>query len=142
MNSQLGLRMTLKFHRKGESGFSLIEVVIALGILALVAVIFLVAMSTSSRATIISQERVTSDSLAKSEMEYIKSLEYDATSNPLSYPVDPGIDIPTGYAINVSAQRLNPDADGTEDDDGLQQITVTITNNGVTVSTLTGYKVR
>ncbi|HEX7363601.1 MAG TPA: prepilin-type N-terminal cleavage/methylation domain-containing protein [Dehalococcoidia bacterium] len=142
MNSQLGLRMTLKFHRKGESGFSLIEVVIALGILALVAVIFLVAMSTSSRATIISQERVTSDSLAKSEMEYIKSLEYDDTSNPLSYSVDPGIDIPAGYAINVSAQRLNPDADGTEDDDGLQQITVTITNNGVTVSTLTGYKVR
>jgi prepilin-type N-terminal cleavage/methylation domain-containing protein len=133
------IRRALSFTHHGETGFSLIEVVIALAILAAVAVIFLVGMSTSSRAVLVSQERVTADSLAKSEMEYVKGLPYDATTIPLSYAVDPGLAVPQGYNITVAAARLDP-KNGTNNDVGLQQITVTITNNGVTVYTVVGYK--
>ena len=127
--------------QNSERGMTLIEVVVALGILAAVAVIFLVGMSTSSRAVMVSQDHVTADSLAKSEMEYVKSLPYDDTGVPLIYAIDPTITIPQGYNISVTAERLDPDGDGFADDDNLQQITVTITRDGVAILTVVGYKV-
>jgi type II secretory pathway pseudopilin PulG len=125
--------------QNSQLGFTLIEAVIALGILAAVAVIFLVGMQTSSRAVMVSQEHVSADSLAKSEMEYVKSLPYDDTSVPLIYAVDPTITIPQGYNISVTAVRL--DRGYPTVDDGIQQITVTVTRDGVAVLTVSGYKV-
>jgi prepilin-type N-terminal cleavage/methylation domain-containing protein len=122
-----------------ETGFSLIEVLVALGILAAVAVVFLVGMSVSSKAVMVSQQAVAVDSLAKSQMEYVKSLPYDDTSVPRPvYGVDPSLTIPQGYNIAVAAQRLKLKDDGT--DGGLQQITVTVTHDEK-VFTLVGYKV-
>jgi len=124
-----------------ESGFSLIEILVALGILAAVAVVFLLGMSTSSKAVMVSQKAVAVESLAKSQMENIKSWEYDYTNNPPDYNAA-RLTEPTGYGINIAAQRLNanPTNDPNEDD-GLQQITVTVTHGGETVFTLVGYKV-
>ncbi|MCJ7515737.1 MAG: type II secretion system GspH family protein [Dehalococcoidia bacterium] len=124
-----------------ESGFSLIEILVALGILAAVAVVFLLGMTTSSKAVMVSQEAVAVDSLAKSQMEYVKNLPYDSTNNPPVYGVDPNLTIPQGYQILPSTVRLDPENDGLGDDDGVQQITVTITRNGQTTSTLVDYKV-
>jgi prepilin-type N-terminal cleavage/methylation domain-containing protein len=131
------------YARNTERGMTLIEVLIALGILTAVAVVFLIGMSVSSKGVIVSQERVAVDSLAKSQLEYIKSLPYDAISIPLVYAVDPAITVPQGYNIAVAAVRLDPENDGTSDDDGLQQITVTITRtrNEQLAFTLVGYKV-
>jgi prepilin-type N-terminal cleavage/methylation domain-containing protein len=129
--------------QNGERGFTLIEILVALGILAAVAVVFLLGMTTSSKAVMVSQERVAVDSLAKSQMEYVKSLPYDDVNNPITYPIDPNLDIPPGYSILVNAERLNPDgpSDPPTDDDGLQQITVTVTRNGELSFELVGYKV-
>jgi prepilin-type N-terminal cleavage/methylation domain-containing protein len=124
----------------GQSGMTLIEILVALGILAAAAVVFLLGMAASSSGVIISQERVAVDSLAKSEMEYIKNLSYDDVNNPPVYEVDPGLSIPSGYNMVVTALRLDPEEDGTADDDGIQQITVTITRNGETASSMVGYK--
>jgi len=122
-----------------ESGFSLIEILVALGILAAVAVVFLAGMATSSKAVMVSQQAVAVDSLAKSQMDYVKSLPYDYTSLPDPvYGVDPSLTVPQGYSITVAAQRLKLKDDGT--DGGLQQITVTVTHGGYTY-TLVGYKV-
>jgi prepilin-type N-terminal cleavage/methylation domain-containing protein len=126
--------------RNGERGLTLIETLVALAIVAAVAVVFLVGMATSSRAVMVSQERVAFDSLAKSQMEYIKSQAYDDNLNPPQYTKL--TNIPAGYDITISAARLNPKGDDLTNDDGLQEITVTVTRDDETVFTLVGYKVK
>ena len=125
---------------RGEPGMTLIEILVAMGILAAVAVVFLLGMSASSKAVMISQERVAVDSLAKSQMEYVKYLSYDDVNDPPVYAVDPGITLPSGFNIVVNAERQDPEDDGLSDDDGIQQITVTVTHDGETAFTLVGYK--
>jgi prepilin-type N-terminal cleavage/methylation domain-containing protein len=125
----------------GESGMTLIEILVALGILAAVAVVFLLGMSSSSKAVMVSQNRVTVESLAKSEMEYVKSQTYDDQNNPPVYGIDPNLDIPQGYnVLPPVAERLDPKGDGTSNDDGIQRITVTVTHNGEASITVEGYK--
>ena len=126
-----------------ESGFSLIEILVALGILAAVAVVFLLGISTSSKAVMVSQEAVAAESLAKSELEYVKSVtylnapwSYQLPSSPPSW--DPTHSLPDGYdGYSVQVDAVPNHAT----DDGIQQITVTITRNGETTYTLVGYKV-
>ena len=125
--------------RNGERGLTLIEILVALGILAAVAVVFLLGMSTSSKAVMVSQEAVAVDSLAKSQMENIKSWTYDDINDPPQYENAKLTDIPDGYDITISAARLDPGDDGFDDDDGLQEITVTVTHDEK-VFTLEGYK--
>ena len=136
--SFLGLRSI----HDSEPGFSLIEVLVALGILAAVAVIFLLGMTISSRATIVSQEAVAADSLAKSQMEIIKSWGYDDVNNPPDYAAAKLTDIPTGYDISIGATRMDPKGDGYDEDDGMQKITIHITHNEETALIMIGYKVR
>ena len=123
-----------------EQGLTLLEVLIALGIIAAIAVTFLLGMSTSSKAVVVSQENVTAESLAKSQMEAIKRWEYDAAGVPPDYLPAKLTDIPTGYDIDIDAERMDPLEDGADNDDGLQKITVTITRGGETVFILEGYK--
>lgn len=123
-----------------ELGFTLMEILIALAILAAAAVTFLVGITTSSKAVMISRESVTVESLSKSQIERVKSWAYD-TNDPPNYQAARLTDIPTGYDIQISAVRLDPENDGLADDDGLQQITVTITSDDGSTHTLIGYKV-
>ena len=116
---------------------TLIEVLVALGILAAVATTFLVSMSTSSKAVVVNQEQVSGESLAKSQMESIKQQDYRVDQQYVE--LDQG-QIPTGYDIQIVVQCMNPRGDTTHNDDGLQRITVTITCGGKTVFTLEGYK--
>ncbi len=126
----------------GQLGMTLVEVLVALGILAIVASVFLGGLTTSFKGVIVSHEHVTAESLAKSQMEVIKGWQYDSTNNPPNYQDAKLTDIPAGYDITITAERLNPKPDNpVEDDDGLQKITVTVTHNGKVVFTLEGYKV-
>jgi type II secretory pathway pseudopilin PulG len=125
----------------GELGLTLIEILVAMGILAAVAVTFLVGMTTSSKAVMISRESVTVESLAKSQIERVKSWVYDI-NDPPNYQAARLTDIPTSYNIQISAVRLDPENDGLADDDGLQQITVTVTSDDGSIFALVGYKVK
>jgi type II secretory pathway pseudopilin PulG len=111
---------------------TLIEILVALGILAAVAVVFLLGMSTSSKAVMVSQERVAIDSLAKSQMEDAMARPYDAM-NPYPTIAIPQ-DLVSQYGITVQHSPVHAT------DDGLQRITVTITRNGQTAFTLVGLK--
>jgi prepilin-type N-terminal cleavage/methylation domain-containing protein len=150
----------LKRLRK-QRGFGLVEVIIALGLLGIIGIAFLGALATSSAAIITSDKHATAESLARSEMEFVKSQDYSST--PWSYQL-PSRTSPTGhfpdwwgtvshtlpdgyedYTATVEATWLDPMEDGDDNDDGLQKITVTITfpddtPEGETVITLEGYK--
>lgn len=133
----------LGFARKAEPGMTLIEILVALAIIAAVAVVFLLGMSVSSKGVMVSQERVAVDSLAKSELEYVKSTAYNnapwAYQLPSGYPTwDPTHSLPNGYngySIQVTADLVHTT------DDGIQQITVTVTHPGQPDFSLVGYKV-
>ncbi|MBM3155619.1 MAG: hypothetical protein FJ008_09900 [Chloroflexi bacterium] len=128
---------------RSQAGLSLVEVLVALGILAAVGATFMIGLTVSSRASMVSQERVSAESLAKSQMERIKGWQYDDANNPPQYGDAklPTEDIPDGYDLIIYAERLDPQEDGTGNDDGIQKVTVTVTLNGEAVVTLENYKV-
>jgi prepilin-type N-terminal cleavage/methylation domain-containing protein len=128
-----------KLFRNSEHGMTLIEVLVALAILGAVAAVFLFGLMTSSKAVMISQNRVVAESLGKSQIEYTKSQDYDNVHNPPQY-VKVG-NIPAGYDIIITATRLDPNGDGTGNDDGLQEIAVTVNRNGETAYTVVNYMV-
>ena len=125
---------------KMERGFSFIEVVIALGILGVIAVGFLSGLGTASKALLIADERETANNLAEAQIENIKKQAYDDTNNPPQYSLMSGI--PSSYSIDQPmVVRLDPDGDSFDDDDGIQKITITVRHNGKEVLTLEDYKV-
>ena len=119
----------------GESGITLLETVIAVAILGTIAVAFLSGVATSSKGVYTADERATAENLARSQMEWAKNASY--SYNATSYSIAP---IPTNkdyinYSANITAEPLH------ESDDGIQNITVTITRSGEAVYRLEGYKV-
>jgi len=131
----------LRSFRKGEQGLTLIEVLMALSIIAVVATTYLVGMQMSTKAVVTTQEHVNAESLAKSQMEAIKLADYDETNIPPDYEATKLADIPPEYDIDIAAVRLDADLlNDPDEDDGLQQITVTVTRSGRAIFTLEGYK--
>ena len=125
---------------KDEKGFSLIEVVIAIGLLGIIAAGFLGALGTASKVLFIADERATAESLARSQMEYIKSQPY-VDIYTASIPPDY---VTAGYSANISAQRwdaINHTVSANET--GIQKITLTVGHNiKPVVITLVDYKAR
>lgn len=109
---------------KSEKGFSLLEVMLAIALLGVIIAALMSALSTGSIAVFVADERATAESLAKSQMEYIRNQNYDASNDPPAYAKLTVI--PPSYDISVAAERLDPKEDGTSTDDGLQKITVTV----------------
>ena len=116
---------------KSQKGFSLIEVLVSVMVLAIIGLAFLSALDTGARATLIMDERTTARNLACSQMEYVKSQDYAASYTPASIPS--GKDY-VGYSANITAEPLH-------DADDIQKITVTIEHNNKVVTTLETYKI-
>jgi prepilin-type N-terminal cleavage/methylation domain-containing protein len=127
---------------KREKGFSLLEVMLAIALMGIIAVAFLGAMATGSRAIFIADERATAESLARSQMEYVKnqpyssapwnytvtSLQRSSTGQPSWYDINSNPPLLSsnydGYTVNVNAEPLR-DPNGVILD-GIQKITVMI----------------
>ncbi len=128
------LMRRLKLFIRREAGFSLMETVVALAILGAISVTFLSGLATTSRATFIADEHTTAQSLAQSQLEWVKNTGY--VYEAASYPTAP---IPAhkdylDYSASIAVQPLHAP------DDGLQKITVTIQHSGRGVTLLEGYK--
>ena len=128
--------------KRSQGGYTLIETLVGLAILAMVGVTFLSAMVVSTKATIIADERTTAESLSQAQLEYVMQCYYDDMNFPPLYGVDGSLDIPHGYSIAVNAERLDLYDDGTANDDGVQKITVKIYHDGDLVTATEGYKAR
>lgn len=125
-----------------QKGTSLVEVLLALAIFGAIVVSLFIALNVSHRTTFSVNRQTTAESLTRAELEYVKSCDYDDVNNPPVYGVDPNLAIPTGYSIDVTAERLDPEGDGTGNDDGIQKITVKVYYDGELVVTTESYKVR
>lgn len=136
---------------KNEKGFSLIEVLVALALLGIIAAAFLGGIATASKAALIADKRTNAESLARTQMEYVREQaysiapwDYTVTSSQRSSTDQPSWwnnDNPPlfsnnydGYTANVIAELLH------DTDDGIQQITVTVSHGGEAVITLKSYR--
>ena len=142
-----------KAFRGSSRGFTLIEVLIALALMGIIAIAFLSALTTGSAAFIVADERATAESLARSQMEYVKNQPYeDAEQGEATYEeITP---IPDGYSIcsfNRTGSEPVEDILGipwvsgnntpAETDNGLQRIKLVIYHGSKEIITMEGYKV-
>jgi prepilin-type N-terminal cleavage/methylation domain-containing protein len=146
---------------RGKSGgFTLIEVLIALALFAIIAIVFAGGLSTASRAVTIADVRTRAESLARTQMESVKEQDYEKAPDAGVHNYTKIPDIPEGYSI-CSLNRASPPSvvncgsgdpvpgipwdsetdTAVDEDDGLQKITLIIKHEGREIITLEGYKV-
>jgi len=139
--------------RGRSGGFTLIEVLVALALFGIIAITFAGGLSTASRAALTADIRATAESLARSQMEYVKNQGYHQW--PWSYEVDhKGSDCTcdgddncpiwssihtldseyAGYTVRIEADEVYADKED------IQQITVTVSHEGRRIFMLVGYK--
>ena len=114
----------------GQDGVGLVEVLVAVAILGVTLVAFLTAISTGSLGVATTEERVTAENLARSQLEYTKSQAY--LTAPASYAT---VTPPTGYVISADASSIP------EGDSAIQKIIVIVSRDGETLLTVEDYKV-
>jgi len=141
---KIRLRSRLRRAFQGSSrGFSLIEVSIAIVLIGVIVVAILGSLSYASTVLIITDRQATAESLAKSQMEYVKNQEYKEAppGGVATYAkISEITDIPYGYSIcGLNRTGEEPFADvvgipwssgnSTDPyyDNGLQKVTVIIT---------------
>jgi len=139
-NTALFRKVTKKL-RGNESGVSMLETLVALAILGLVAVAFLGGLTGVARATLISDEQATAESLARSQIELVKRQDYINYADP-AHEEYVGLEtVPASYSVEITVELLDPENDGLDDDDGIQKIIVTVNRNDEPVLTIEDYKV-
>lgn len=97
--------------KKSQNGFILIEILLGLALLGIITVGILNGLSTTFKGIDVSQERVAAESLAKSQIEYIRAQKYIFVDN--YNPEDPEnryelVDIPADLVAAGYAVELNP----------------------------------
>ena len=127
-----------KAFQGSSRGFSLIELMIAIALIGILAVAIMGSLSYASTVLIITDRQATAESLAKSQMEYIKNKDYIPAEpgDVGTYDEIPGI--PDAYTI-WSFNRTGEIVEGVigipwnsgnntaaPEDSGLQKITVII----------------
>ncbi len=115
---------------RSERGVTLVESLVAVGIMATALVVFLGGMSTGLLATSQADRLSTAHELARSQMEFTKAAAYGAA--PYTYPT---VTPPSGYAVSAAASTI-PGADAR-----IELITVQVTKDSAVVYSLEGYKV-
>ncbi len=103
-----------------EKGFAFIETVVALAILGIIAVAFLSGLATSTKVTVIANDKITAISLAQTQIEWVKKADYIYDATGYSAAPIPSSQDYTGYSVQIDSTPLN------SPDDGIQKITVTV----------------
>lgn len=112
-----------------QSGFGLVETLVAISILGLSAVAFISSLSAGAISVKTLDEQTIAQQLLTSQMEALRSQNYDVSGNTYSL-----VAAPDGYSLTLSVNsHIYSDTD-------LQKITATVWHHGIKVETLENYK--
>jgi len=114
-----------------EKGLTLIESIITIAVIGVVLVAFAVAMSTGALAVSESDQEVTVQGLARTQMEYIKGYPYDPFA--ITYPA---VETTDNYSITIAVTSVP----GT--DENIQKVTATISRDAEALLFIEDYKVK
>ncbi len=128
-------RQVIESISRRESGISFLETVIALAILGVISVTFLNGLTSASKSVFIADERTTAESLAQSQMEWVKDAGYSYNATAYSSAPIPGGKDYQHYSALIAAESLHTP------DDGIQKVIVTIIHDSKELIHLEGYKV-
>jgi len=129
-SSNPGMLRKLAALRRQE-GMSLVGVLVALAITGGAVVMLFNGLSTGSKGVAYMYERTTAENVARSQLEYTKSLAYVAA--PTSY--ESIVSLPSGFTVSATASSV------ADRDDNIQKITVTVYRDGEPVMVKEGFKV-
>lgn len=113
---------------KSEKGFTLIETLVAVGLLGIIVVGFLGGLTGAYKALITTDEQDIAKTLAQSQMENIMKEDY-----ALSYSAAPIPEVYGYYSAVIGTESFR--------DSNIQKITVTIKHQDKDVTILEDYKV-
>lgn len=115
---------------QNERGFGLVETLAAVAVLGVAVVAFVLGLSTGSITVREGNQELVAQSLAQTQLEYVKNYPYDPAAT--TYPT---VDTPEGYSICVEVGSI-PDTDT-----DIQKIMVTISRDEADILTVEDYKV-
>jgi type II secretory pathway pseudopilin PulG len=117
---------------KDEKGLTLVESLITIAIVGGVLGAFIVALSTGSLAVRENDQELTTQSLARSQMEYTKG--YPFNPGATTYPA---VAAPADYSVTVGVSTVLG-----ADDPNVQKITANVSRDGQVLLTVEDYKVK
>jgi len=122
--SKIGARLRI------QSGMSLVESVVAIGILGIAITTFVTGLSTGSISVREMEQQTITQRLARTQLEYVKG--YNFEPGTATYPV---LSTPEGYTVSVGVTAV-PGGDT-----GIQKITVVVRREGEHLLSVEDYKV-
>ncbi|MBI4328977.1 MAG: type II secretion system protein [Chloroflexi bacterium] len=135
-----------------QGGFTLIETLIALGLLGFIGVAFMSSMTSSLGATDLTDVRVTGENLVRAQLEYIRRQAYfrpptapyliPPENAPGAYAVPPpGITPPPGYLMTLEIAQYC-DSTGCYPLDQIELVTAKVTREGRPITHVSNLKTK
>ena len=129
---------------RGQKGFGLVELLVAIAILGVVAVAFLSALTGAYGAVIVADRHTKAENLTRTTFEYMRNLPYSANFNspvvafPAAWHPDANYGYPywpsTDYKVHVTSTLH------TDNISPVKEIVVVVLYRGTTVDNTTTYR--
>ena len=124
----------------GQLGINLIEMVIALGILAAVGGAFMVSLRTAVDIQELSEEQVQAENIARSYLEHVRNQPFQDLCYPDCYTVS--ISTPPGFTVNLATKLFCTPEPCTGTSDDIQETTVSVLRGVERIFQLTDVRTR
>jgi type II secretory pathway pseudopilin PulG len=124
-----------------ETGFSLVEELVAVGVLGIGLTLLIGMLSTGAAGVTTTQDRVTAEGLARSQLEAIKAASYRANPTTVPYPT---VAAPPPYSVTTSVEYWSAPGGAfttTVRNDGMQRVTVAVHRGPALILQIQDYKV-